>query len=64
MKIHFDSKLFYSPRCAAQAFEPSCGEVVIRRALKSGVLRKISVGSRNYIARADLVDAANKGLLK
>ena len=64
MKHVFESTLFYSPRTASSAFDPPCGDAVIRRAIKLGFLKTVIVGNRKYIRRDELIRAAEAGELK
>jgi hypothetical protein len=64
MKHVFEPTLFYSPRTASAAFNPPCGETVIRRAIKLGIVKTVTVGNRKYVKRDELVRAAEAGELK
>jgi hypothetical protein len=64
MKHVFEPTLFYSPRTASSAFNPPCGDAVIRRAINLGWLKTVTVGSRKYIKRDELVRCAEAGELK
>lgn len=64
MRIEFHKVVAYSPRTASRAFDPPCGERVIRRAIADGVLTVTKVGQRSYILRDDLIDAAKEGKLQ
>jgi hypothetical protein len=55
MRVEFEPIIAYSPRNAAKAFDPSCGELAIRRAIKAGKLKTFRVGNRAYITRRDLL---------
>lgn len=64
MKHIFHNTLAYSPRTASRAFDPPCGDAVIRRAVRLGLLRTVKVGVRRYILRDDLIRAAETGELR
>ena len=64
MKHVLESTLFYSPRTTSAALNPPCGDAVIRRAIKLGFLKTVSVGNRKYIKRDELIRAAEAGELK
>ncbi len=64
MRTEFQNVVAYSPITASRAFDPPCGERVIRRAIKLGFLKVTKVGKRSYIMRDDLVAVANEGKLQ
>jgi hypothetical protein len=56
MRALFHSEVIaYSPAEAAKAFAPSCGEAVLRRALRTGEIFGHKIGPRRYILREDLI---------
>jgi excisionase family DNA binding protein len=58
------SALAFSPRAAAQQFEPSCGEATIRRAIKAGRLKTTRAGKRIYVSADELKRALEAGDLQ
>jgi hypothetical protein len=64
VRVHFENVIGYTPREAARAFSPHASEAAIRRGIKAGVLKFVSVGNRKYLLRDALIQAIERGQIK
>jgi len=47
----------YSPRAAAKAFDPPLSERLVRRMIREGVFKTVSIGRRIYLLHDEVVEA-------
>jgi len=47
----------YSPRAAAKAFDPPLSERLLRRMIREGAFKTVTIGRRVYLLRSEIEEA-------